>query len=130
MMFRNTLKNIFSILLLISGIVSGAMIFFVTRSRLSAVANSHKMMLAADVLMFIYALIYIVCGLLALSRSIPRKVVRVRPFVQVGVFLAIASLIISLANGILVSHIIILAVCGILIPQIFFFIIGAIMARK
>ncbi len=130
MMFRNTLKNIFSILLLISGIVSGAMIFFVTRSRLEAVANSHKMMLAADVLMFIYALIYVVCGLLALSRSIPRKVVRVRPFVQVGVFLAIASLIISLANGILVSHIIILAVCGILIPQIFFFIIGAIMARK
>lgn len=130
MMFRNTLKNIFSILLLISGIVSGAMIFFVTRSRLEAVANSHKMMLAADVLMFIYALIYVVCGLLALSRSIPRKVVRVRPFVQVGVFLAIAALIISLANGILVSHVIILAVCGILIPQIFFFIIGAIMARK
>lgn len=129
-MFRNTLKNILSILLLISGFVCGAMIFFVTRSRLGAVANSHKMMLAADVLMFIYALIYIVCGFLALSRSIPRKVVRVRPFVQVGVFLAIASVIISLANGIMVSHIIILAVCGVLIPQIFFFIIGAIMARK
>lgn len=130
MRLSNTIKNILSILLLLSGLACGAMIFFVTRQRLTAVDNSYKLMLACDVMIFIYALIYLICGLTALFRRIPRQVVKVRPFVQVGVFLAVIQLILSAVNGILVNHIIILAVCGIFIPQIFFFVIGAIMARK
>ena len=81
-------------------------------------------------IIFIYSLIFLICGLLALVRTIPRKVVSVRPFVQVGVFMAVIQLILSAAGGIFINHLIILAVCGILIPQIFFFTIGAIMARK
>lgn len=127
---RNTIKNILSFLLILSGIVCAAMIYFVTRSRLDAVANSYNVMLAADVMIFIYAMIYFVCGLVALFRRTPRRVVKVRPFIEVGVFLCIIQLIISATNGILISHLIILAAAGILIPQLYFFIIGAIMARK
>lgn len=115
---------------MICGIISGIMIYPLTRARMAAAANSYNMMLAADVILFIYALLFLICGLLALTRTVPRKVVRVRPFVQVGVFMALLQLIISAINGILISHLIILAVCGVFIPQIFFFIIGAIMARK
>lgn len=126
---RNIFKNIISFLLVLAAIVSGVMVFFVTRGRLAAAANSYNLMLAADVLIVVYALIDLICGLIALARRVPRKVVRVRPFIQIAVIMAVTALFISAVNGIFIDHLVILGVCGILIPELFFLLLSLIMAR-
>ena len=127
---RTVVKNILGILLLLVGLTGFAMIYIVTRSRLNAVANSYNLMIISDILMLVYSLIYFICAICTLSRRSPRRVASVRPFVQLGVFLAIGQLIVSAFNGIVIWHMIVLGVCGVLIPELFFLLLAHIMARR
>ncbi len=121
---RNALKNIICILLILAGICGFVMIFLIVRSRNEAVNVSRILTIASAVMIFIYSLINLLCGVIALFRRIPRKAVRVRPFVQVSVILGILQIIVSAYNGILIPHLIILGVAGVLIPELFFLLIG------
>lgn len=121
---RNALKNIICILLILAGICGFVMILMIVRSRNEAVNVSRILTIASAVMIFIYSLINLLCGVIALFRRIPRKAVRVRPFVQVSVILGILQIIVSAYNGILIPHLIILGVAGVLIPELFFLLIG------
>lgn len=111
-------------MLILAGICGFIMIFLIVRSRGEAVNVSRILTIASAVMIFIYSLINLLCGSIALFRRIPRKAVRVRPFVQVSAILAILQILVSAYNGILIPHLIILGVIGVLIPELFFLLIG------
>ena len=127
---RNFLKNTICILLTLGGFTGLVMTFLIVRSRHAAVSTSQILTMITAVMMIVYSLINIICGIIALFRRIPRKAVRVRPFVEVGAIISILQIIISAYNGIQIIHLIIIAICGVLIPEIFFLTIGPLLRQK
>lgn len=130
MVIREAFKNIICILLTLAGLCGFVMIFLLVRSRNEAVDVSRLLTMISAVVLLVYSLINFLCGLIALFRRIPRKAVRVRPFVQVAALLAILNILVCAYNGILIPHLIVLCVSGVLIPEIFFLAIGPVLRQR
>ena len=126
---RNFFKNFLGILLILSGIAAIVMIFLLTKSRHESVAVSDGLTIAANVIIAVYALINIICGFVFLARRIPRKAIKVRPFVQVSAVLGLVQIIISASNGILIPHLFIMLGIAVVVPEIFFVAIGPILRK-
>ncbi|MGI6071613.1 MAG: hypothetical protein ACOX75_01175 [Lachnospiraceae bacterium] len=130
MSIKDFFKAALSMLLLFSGLTGLVMIFFVTASRLYSVNTSYIITIICAVMMVVYSLINLISGISALASKTIRRAARVRPFVQIAAIIAIVQLILSATNGILLSHLIILGIAGVLIPELFFLLIDSSLTRS
>lgn len=122
---RGFLKNLMSVLLMAAGLCDFVMTFIIAKSRENAVNTSRSLMIAAAIAMIVYSLIYLISGIIALTRRNVRKAAKVRPFVLFGVIVSLAQVVISTTNGIIISHLVIIAISGIAIPVLFFLLVAA-----
>lgn len=114
---KNYAYKLSGILMIVSGFASIVTAVLVFISRISASDTSLFLTIASATLALVYSIINIVIGFSAAGRTNSRR--SIMEGFRLGVFsvvLFVFQILLSAANGIVLTHLIILAVCGFILP--------------
>ena len=117
---RDILRIAYGIILTAAGVVSAIFTPIIAASRSGAVAINEVITWAVVIMMGLYSIDYIICGIVTMATYSTKNILPTKIFVQIGVILAAASLVLSATNGMVVSHLVIALIAGILIPEAYF----------